>query len=336
MKTQTEVLRRLENETRREMRKLENQLKNQFLDLWFKTRIAMESVIAREYHQDFSGRNWDVAQANNRGTLLRMEKGIGEVLRNFTLQAIPMLTSSFTLIYHTEVLRSLWMLDQTTPASRKPKWPSQRSREASSPRDYRAGWDEALRAWVDAYDKNLSSDLRMEAVQEADMSAAIDRVAAAQIDNTDPANKFDALFTNQSIIAEADARDDVFGSNGDIASVEIWQTMEDGRVCDICDVYDGLEREEVDDDIPAHFNCRCFFRIVPADWANLLSSDDPDEKEAALRMMDEGLVPDAMAITGESGNLIGTATVSFDDWVNTRAADFYGQNIVGRAGPIAR
>jgi hypothetical protein len=46
---------------------------------------------------------------------------------------------------------------------------------------------------------------------------------------------------------------------------------------------------------------------------------------------DAGLADDAMAVYGEDGRLVATAVVKFEDWLG-RAADQYGQEIVGRLG----
>jgi hypothetical protein len=87
-------------------------------------------------------------------------------------------------------------------------------------------------------------------------------------------DKLRALVTTQSLMAQDDARDDLAGANGGIVAEEIWQTMEDAAVCYICAPYDGRRLEDVDDEIPAHFNCRCYARLVPHTWAALLRSTD--------------------------------------------------------------
>ena len=123
----------------------------------------------------------------------------------------------------------------------------------------------------------------------------------------------------------------------DNRKVEMWQTMEDEEVCEVCQQNSGklkpppnahgdfcpitcshwtsnnpsefrlLQADEATDDIPAHPDCRCFWRAVPKWWHELLKTDPKKAKE----LDDKGLVDDELWIQDESGKQIATATVKF-------------------------
>jgi len=95
--------------------------------------------------------------------------------------------------------------------------------------------------------------------------------------------------------------------------------------CPDCDAEDGKPADEAEP-IPVHYGCRCFTRIVPRDFAELLRNGTDDEKQAALDMDARGLVPDAMAIRDAEGNLQAHLHVDFDTW-----AGLHGISIVGWA-----
>lgn len=329
---QGRVLEKLELETRRDLRRLEDACSTHLLGLWATAKADIQDAVAREYRLGFGRQPWTLPEAEHKGTLARIASTARERLARFEHEAKDYMRSAFERIYREEAARALWMLDVLTPPSHYPRPPRRSPREADAPRDYRAGWDDALGAWIASYQDTLRANLRLEALNEGDAADAVDEVDATQVGGQDPARKISTLFANQAIQAQAQAQADVLDANEDDVAEEIWMTMEDARVCDVCDEYDGKPIEEVPDEIPAHFNCHCYTRIVPRAWAEMLRSGSPAEKEAALRMDDAGLVPDAMAILNDRGDLVGHFTIEFSDWVDGRGADIYGQNIAGFAG----
>ena len=341
-KTQLQVLTKLENETRRDLRQLEDAGARQFVDLWDVTRIELAAAVMREYRQDFPRGDWDVVQAEQKGTLRRIRRSVNERVGHFRNQASSFMRGALRQIYKAELARGIWMLDSTTPESVTVGQPSRaRTHESSAPQDYAAGWQDALDGWIRAYEDTFAANLRLEALHEGTLEDAADEVDATKIGGAVPANKFQSLFTNQALIAMQDARDDIAGANGgggdDDAGTdtggldveEIWMTMEDSGVCPICDAYDGKPYADVGDDIPAHFNCRCYMRIVPKPWAELLRSGNAADKETALKMDDAGLVPDSMAIRGVDGELVGTIVVPFEKWAGGRGTTIYNMAIIG-------
>jgi hypothetical protein len=124
--------------------------------------------------------------------------------------------------------------------------------------------------------------------------------------------------------AEVKARRFVADENPDIVMDEIWQSMENSRVCPECDELNGKRREEVGGDEPGlvHWGCLCYWRLVPKEWADILASGDADAIATARAMDAQGLVPDAMAIMGPDGELAAHLTVDFPTWAATRGADY--------------
>lgn len=319
MLTQIKALTRMEDQTRRAMRSLEDGFVDHLKSKWKDTLTNIQARIITHYRADFGRADWDLVSAHSRGTLDRINRDATAILTDFHDYGQRFIAAALKDVYDSEKLRALWMIDQTTPASFKPKNPF-KTREAYNPRDAKATWEQAFATWIDTYRVNLQNNLRMEALHEGSIHDAADEPAATKIDNFDPAYKFASMMSSEAIRAEADARREIFDANDDVVEEEVWVTMEDGVVCEICEEYDGLPLTEIDDDIPAHYNCRCYTRFVPKPWADMLSSADPDEKDIALRMDDAGLVPGSMAVrSGISGNLVGRAIVDFDEWKDQNA-----------------
>ena len=326
MITQRKALARMEEETRSEMRRLEDSYNDKLSKLWKRTLKNVRVRILDNYRQDFGRDTWDIIGAHRHGTLRRISADASAVLTTFKIEATLLIQSGLQHIREEERLRALWMIDQTTPESFSPRAPF-RSRESDNPRDAKATWEQAFSTWMDTYYANLNNNLRMEALHEGDINDAAQEADSTKIDNYDPAYKFRSMFASEAIRTEADARRDVFDENDDAVEVEVWVTMEDGIVCPICEEYDGKPLSEIDDTIPAHYNCRCYTRFVPKSYSDMLQSGDPAEKEMALRMDDAGLVPDSLPIVSpKTGRLIGRAIVSFEDWKSSR-----GYNIAGIA-----
>ena len=123
--------------------------------------------------------------------------------------------------------------------------------------------------------------------------------------------------------------------NEDMVAEEIFQTMEDGSVCEDCDSQDGKRIEDVDMTLDHVFgyNCRCFTRIVPSDFAELLRNGDKSERQAAMTRDALGLVPDAMAVSDpDTGRLKAHVIIDFGDWMDSER----GLSIMGTAGSQVR
>jgi hypothetical protein len=327
--TQPQALKRLTRETRQSVRALEDQGREFLLAVWDATKHDLETLIIREYRQDFPKGNWTAAGAAHRDTLGRIQRAAGERLDHFRSQVREFFPGAMRELAEHEAHRQLWMLDVLTPPSLRVKPPMLKPREALAPQDYSAGWYEALDNWVQAFQETLGANLRLEALHEGGAMDAADEVGSTLIGGFDPSDKFKALFTNQALLAQQAARDGVADSNEELVAEEIWRTMEDTGVCPICDPRDGVSLSEIGDEIPAHFNCRCFSQLVPRDWATLLRSGDPDDREVARMMDDADMVPNAMAVRGPNGELTAHFTIDFNKWTQGRGADLGSMNIVG-------
>jgi hypothetical protein len=252
----------------------------------------------------------------------------------FHSYSLGLIGSSIKEAYRHEALRQVWMLDMLTPPSYKPRLPNE-LREATG--DYKATWEEMFGEWLKAYAANLDANLRLEALHGGDLEDAADEVDAVKIKlpngNFEPEYIFSSMLSNQILQSQREARHDVASENDDMVIEEIFQTMEDSKVCEDCDSQDGTPVDQVR--VEGHvysFNCRCFERIVPRDFAELLRNGTDEEKQAALDMDARGLIPDSMAIKDADGNLMAHFSIDFEKWVE----GYQGQYIRGQAGWTAR
>ena len=327
--TQSGTLNRLEAETRKAGRKHEDACLEQLDGLWRQAKDYLRGAVMNEYQKDFGDGNWHTAAALGRGTLDRISGRASNELTIFYNHARTLIEKSLREAYRHEAMRQVWMLDMLTPPSFKPKLPTRALREAAvRPEDFKTAWDRALLEWLHAYHRGLLTNLRMEALHESGITDAADEVDATRIDGYEPGYKFSSALTGQILQAQRDAREDVADANEGLVAEEIFQTMEDARVCEDCDSQDGKRIEDVE--MLPHvygFGCRCFERIVPRGFAELLRNGTDEEKQAALDMDARGLIPDAMAIRDADGNLKAHIHVDFDQWMGQE-----GLSISGRAG----
>lgn len=321
--TQSGTLNRLEAETRKAGRAHEDACVDALKREWEAAKKSLRGIIMAEYHAAHGSEMWNLANAGM--TIERINHFSTNELVGFFNSILRFMRDTVKDAYRHEALRHVWMLDMLTPPSRKPRIPGKALREALRPEDYKTGWEQALAEWLRAYAANLNTNLRLEALHEGSITDAADEVDATKVDNFDPIYKLSSMLFTQILQAQRDARDDVAGENEDLVAEEIFQTLEDSAVCDICDAEDGKPADEAEP-IPVHYGCRCFTRIVPRDFAELLRNGTDDEKQAALDMDARGLVPDAMAIRDAEGNLQAHLHVDFDTW-----AGLHGISIVGWA-----
>lgn len=329
--TQQGTLKKLEDQTRRDGRALEDACCARLVDLWNRTKDEMRGSILNTYRKHFGSDTWDTSSVHAKGTLHVISQQVMNSLTLFHNQASTLFKSSMKDAYLGEMAHQLWMLDMLTPPSYLPKAPEKAKalRESDAP-DFKTGWAQALVEYLHAYHNTLITNLRMEALHGGSLSDAADEVDASKIDGFEPTYKLSSALTNLILQVQRDARDDGSGVNQDLVAEEIFQTMEDEAVCPDCSSQDGKNMEDVDMSLDHifGFNCRCFSRIVPVEFADLLRSGDADEKQAALEMDARGLVPDAMAISDENGRLKAHISVKFADWVDSER----GMSIMGRAG----
>ena len=333
--TQRGTLNRLEAETRKAGRKFEDAAIAALRQDWEQTKDAIKGMVMLEYRRGFGSEKWALGSAGH--TLDHMGRIAMNLLIGFHDRATPLIRNASRQAYRHEAMRQVWMLDMLTPPSYKPRLPERALREAGAPRPGAVAvtWEQALGEWLRAYAANLGTNLRLEALHEGGITDAADEVDKAKIDGFEPGYKFSSVITDQVLLAQREARSDVADTNDDLVAEEIFQTMEDGRVCEDCDSQDGKRLEDVE--MLPHvygFNCRCFERIVPRAFAELLRNGSDEERQAALDADARGLVPDAMAIKDPDSGLIPSEQtlkahifVDFDKWMGQE-----GMSISGRAG----
>ncbi len=320
---QDSVIRRLHDEALVALDALQEKSWSKISRQWETCRRDLRGLILETYRQYFHDRRWDLTTLKSSGAEYVLTHGISQRLTEFKAQSHFEAKTHLNEIYKQSILRSAWILDQTTPPNIKIRIPH-RVRLFEVAVNYYTGAKAAQQlgqrwgSWVDAYNGALLNNIQMGALNESSMLDAAEEVDATRI-NTPQSDLLDALqrlFMYESAYAQSQASSLVINSNEDMDVEEIWETRRDVRVCDDCDANEGLPAEECDGDIPLHPNCNCYWRIVPASWAKLLRSGDEDAYNLAVEMDTRGLVPNTMVIRDESGNIAGYTTVEFNEWLS--------------------
>lgn len=326
---QDKVIERLENLAQQALRKIRLQGSKHIAALWETSKRLMRTGIREFYRRDFGSSTWNMALAARRGTFYRIDMMVGHVLTDFHQESISVANAFFNLVYREATLRQAYILDMVTPDSYKVKLPRNRMfAEADIDDTSYMGpnsdttWKVRWSAWLDTYRTAINSNLRLGALNENTADDAENEVDATRAGSPafETGDALNRIFVSQAVTVAAIASRDLSKLNEDMEMEEIWQTSLSARVCDICDAYKGFTAEEVDDDIPAHPNCECYWRLVPAQWAKLLRSGEADEVELAKWMDANGVVPGAMIIRNDEGDPVGKVIVKFEDWVEGRKA----------------
>lgn len=289
---------------------------------WEITKQNMKASIMREYQMSFPHSDWNLPEAKRRGVFLRIERETKSILEGF----LGVLSDDFKTrknhIYDESMYRYAWMMDQVTPDGMKMKIPdTKKFREAATTiytgEEASTQWMERMGAWLGAYHSALQNNLVLTAMNSSSIQDAAKKVDDTKA-GTPSYDLFDALnrIMEVEMWGEAmDAENDFYDENSDdLGLVEIWKTRYGLDVCDDCDSNEGLTAEEADGDIPLHPNCRCFWRLVPASFRNLLLKGDSESRALAYDMDARGLVPDSLVIRDENGSVVGKTIVSFEKW----------------------
>lgn len=291
--------------------------------LWEEAKTQIRQSILHEYYRDFPNveNRWSLGLARAKGTFLRIERDIAIVLNRFHAESIDLAAKSFTRVYVTASLRHGWIIDQVTPPSYDVAIPlKHQTREAAVAVYTGTGtetvWKDRWSAWMGAYQSALNNNLRMSVLSESSPNDA-----ANEVDQTKPGTPaydvgvaLDRIYNYQALAAYSEALADLQDANQDLGLVEIWQTRDNQRVCDECDANRGMTAAEASNEIPAHPNCECYWRLVPASWADLLRSGDASEQDLAKILDARQEVPNSMILKDDDGNLVAHAIVSFERW----------------------
>lgn len=295
--------------------------------LWRQARLDMRAHIAAVYHRHFGNDRWNITALRASGGWSVLEMNLRARIAKFRDESRVAAMDAINALYKESLLRHAWVIDQTTPPNIKVRIPyKQKLFEAGRSQVTYYGGPQAAQAfserwntWSDGYYSALMTNLQLNAINEGTVSDATEEVDATRV-NTPAFGLLDALqrmFSFETMNAINQAVSAVSDVNEEADVVQIWQTRQDMKVCDDCDENLGLTEEDADGEIPLHPNCNCYWRVVPASWAQLLRSGDESDYEIATRMDAKGLVPNAMAITDSEGNLAGYTTVEFGKWKNS-------------------
>lgn len=317
IKTQTQILDVLEKKSVKALDVIRNKAHNELISLLKSARVKMRSAIFEIYRGDFNA-DWNLSEASRRGTLLKIGHAVDSILIEFKQAAFALQKKHYSHVYRESALRSAWMLDQITPNSISIKIPPKiRFMESMDNSEVTDSWASRFALWVDGYRSSLDQNLRLGAINESSADDARQEVDATRVGTpaTDLEYAISRMFMTTSLLSELAGQQDVADLNEGIDVVQIWQTRYWDRVCDICDENRGLTMDEATDDIPAHPNCACYWRMVPRKFADLLRSGNAEDMAAAIEMDAAGLDPSSVAMLDpESGELKGLLSITFNEW----------------------
>ncbi len=320
---QDSVINRLHDESLVALDALQEKSWTKISRQWDECRRDLRGLILDTYRQYFREGRWNLTMLKASGAAHVLTHGIAQRLAEFRSQSHFEAKTHLNEIYKQSILRSAWILDQTTPPNIKIRIPHRVRLFEAGAVNYYTGEKAAEQlgqrwgSWVDSYNSALLNNIQMGALNESSMLDAADEVDATRV-NTPQSDLLDALqrvFMYESAMAQSHASSMVIQTNEELDVEEIWETRRDVRVCDDCDANEGLTQEEADGTIPMHPNCNCYWRIVPASWAKLLRSGNPDDYDLAVQMDARNLVPNTMVIRDAAGNIAGYTVVDFQEWV---------------------
>ena len=321
---QLSTLSKLEDNTRSWIRKnIENRAADRMAQEWSTTRSQIRDHIS-SFWKRYSLRGQSLSSAKYGIELHMVRNDFRKSLETFTGNARQLITVARNQAYANSYLRSAWMLDQVTPPNIEVKFDHtvlhrlkesdyrivkrnvSRLREADDKKDAikKITPEDRASAFVTAYETSLWSTFMLGLMSGRDEGQL--RSAAGNEPVSYPAqrmeNYLDTLI-HASVIQEVeDGVEDLGDENDDIIDDWIWQSREDGSVCEDCAANDQQRRSEVDDDIPLHPWCRCYWRLVPKGWDSLYDRDIPGQ---------EG----SMVVMGPDGRPAAFLTVAFDQWI---------------------
>jgi hypothetical protein len=311
---QETVQKALEAQTRKDMRGMENAALSAFGYKWGEAKGRLKANIIAQH----GGKSWTLAKAKQKGLQSALNRAIDAEIVRFKTEALPVMRDGLKTNYRGELLRQAWMLDVLTPPNVHPKIKIHpHYREAVSiysGRNAALAWNNRFSAWTDAWATVLKTNLSLEIMHSGSATDFSKEVDASKVGSPafDAWDIFKNIMLTEILSSQSEARVDFSKKNGGMIYDEVWTTMDDERVCEICGPLDGVSMSKVNEFQPAHPRCRCYRRVVPKAWADLADRDLANEMDR------RGLVPDAMVIRGENGIIKGAAIVTFDKWVESQ------------------
>jgi hypothetical protein len=294
--------------------------------LWSETRQDLRNLIRDSYRHHVPQGNWDLPLATVSGARSAIVMGIASRMVGFQISSHAMAKGALNAVYRESLLRHAWVLDQVTPPNRPVRVPHRLRLYESNVVNFSQGPEAAAQfaarwsGWVGAYSASLQHNLMLGMINNSSPDDAADEVDATRA-GSPSYGLIDALYRlyqSESAYSLSRGINEVAAANEDMDPVEVWQTRDNTRVCDVCDENRGLTRDEADTDIPAHPNCNCYWRLVPKSWADLLKSGDMDDQELSRVMDAKGIVPNSMVVYDDDGNVAGHVIVTFQSWMENQ------------------
>lgn len=315
---QDSVVKRLQHESLADLEGVMDRQRNALRRTWGATRKSLKNLIRDAYKSAAPSGRWDIARYNMSGAANYLRLALHGHLEQFRAASTVAMRGHFREIKGKSILRHAWVLDQVTPHSVKVKLPKMPAiRESAITRISTVAWDTRWSQWVDSYAAALNNNLKMEAINESVLEDAEAEVDKTKV-NTPSASIEDAMlriYEYQSMDAWSAGEDAVVDENDDLVDTEVWKTR-GINVCDDCANNEGLTVEEADGDIPLHPSCFCYWLVVPESYARLLRSGDEADRALARLMQAKGIVPEALVIRNDQGNIAGKVIVDFKEWVD--------------------
>lgn len=320
---QDKVTLRLHFESLRALEDLGSIHRDKLFQIWGKTRRELRGAIMEAHEKSSRMGKWNLPRFKHSGSQAYLHAEVLSILEQFRAISKNAIKEGLNDIYKNSTMRHAWLLDQVTPPSRNVRIPhSDKLHEAAVRTLYLGGqgasdWKDRWDLWIDAYRDALGNNVAMNAMNESSMTDAANEVdvTKANTPSFTITDAMDRLFDYEGIRAMSAGAQSIADLNADLVEEEIWKTRGDDRVCDDCDELEGDPIESTGYP-PAHPNCHCYPLIVPLSYAELLRSGDASDADLADAMMARGLVPNALAIRDEDGNITAKAIVSFEDWMS--------------------
>ncbi len=325
MATQQQVIDKLEPQAIKAIDQLRDRGAIAVSKLWENEKANLRRIIMEVYQRDFPRDSWTIVSA--KASLDRISHATSFSLSAFLRSITQTSADVFRDLYRQSALRSAWILDQVTPDTVKVNLPqSGLFRESSVGVTYQGpnadtAWRARISQWTDAYHASLIQNLKLGAMNESAMSDAIDEVDATRAGTPamDLGYVFDRIFMYQAQSVIVGGQVDVAKANRALGVKEIWQTRYNARVCEICDEQAGKTPEEATEEMPPHPNCECYWRLVPASFADLLTSDQFGDHELARRIDAAQLPYSGMYVRDGEGGVAAMTTITFQKWLDGRS-----------------
>lgn len=329
--TQTEILRRIDEQSRRALRTGEETDVLEMIRL-YDSALTDVRMMARDSLSELAG----TEEGSKRARYLSWKVGREQQLAEQIRRRLEELRRDWTKALRDGLLRTathqaVWeayAIDQATPPSIAV---NTRGLTATIPDAVIATpWEGAMfsdRIWVLTDD--VAREMQQQVAQGALLGEGVDKIVKRLSDlealdgNLPPKSAIERLVRTEVLKASDRAREMLYAENSDVVTAEIVIVTLDDRTCEICgpiddellgsdDVQERLDAYDAESRPPFHPNCRCTTAPKLKSWGDLLGlGEAPDDLERFDK--EERVIRDP--VTGKSRL---APTMSFDEWVRMK------------------